>query len=328
MYVKKALVGSFPKNPKLGKAISWYNTGKIDKEKLEKYLKENIQNLFQLAKDIGLDYVTNGLFRWDDIVDVTFGYTKGIEKGALQRFFDNNFYYRQPVIREKIEGKKAENNEYIKDLEFSRKIKEEIGLNSKLKAVILGPLTFYSLSSNEYYKNPIELMMDYASVVNSLLDDISNIADVIEIHEPSIFSKNIKNEILEKLPEVYKNMLSNTKLEKHLITYFEINNAKRLDILFSLPIDYYGIDIIENIKKLARIYSHFSSRKVYLGLLNARNTKMEKLSTIIRVLNSVKQKGAQDVIVGNNTLFDFIPEVVVIKKLKLLKKLEKVDSNE
>jgi 5-methyltetrahydropteroyltriglutamate--homocysteine methyltransferase len=55
---------------------------------------------------------------------------------------------------------------------------------------------------------------------------------------------------------------------------------------------------------------------------------MEKISTIIRVYNSVKRKGVSDLIIGNNTLFDFIPEVVVVKKLKLLKKLEKVESNE
>lgn len=326
MLVKKALLGSFPKNPKLGKVISWYNTGKINKDKLEKYLKDNIEKLFKLAIDVGLEYTTNGLFRWDDIVDTTFGYIKGAEKGALQRFFDNNFYYRQPVINNKIQ--KKENSEYVHDLEVSRKIKDEIGLKSKLKAVVIGPLTYYSLSENSYYKNPIDLLQDYAYVTNSILEEVSNYVEAIEIHEPSIFSKNIERGLLEKLPEIYKIMLSNIKLEKHIVTYFEIKNMKRLDYLFSLPADYFGVDIIENTKRLARIYPYFTNRKVYLGILNARNTKMERLSTIIRVFKSVKERGASDIIIGNDTLLDFIPEIIAIKKLKLLKKLDKVDMNE
>ncbi|MEM3350227.1 MAG: hypothetical protein QXZ23_07995 [Saccharolobus sp.] len=325
MQLKKALVGGFPKSPKLGKAISWYNAGKISKDKLDKYIKESITKLFNLANDIKLDYVTNGLFRWDDIVDITFGYIRGAEKGALQRFFDNNFYYRQPIIKAKIERKEA--SEYINDLEFSRKIKDEMGLLSKFKAVILGPLTYYSLSDNQYYNDAIELMTDYAFAVNSLLREISNLADAIEIHEPSIFGKNVGKQLLEKLPEVYNIMLSNIKIEKHLITYFEIENMKRLDTLFALPVDYFGIDVIENIKKLAKIYPYFSGKKVYLGLLDARNTKMERISTIHRVINSSMKRNAIDVLIGNNTILDFIPEIVAVKKLKLLKKLEEVKLN-
>ncbi|MEM3351531.1 MAG: hypothetical protein QW799_01770 [Saccharolobus sp.] len=325
MQLKKALVGGFPKSPKLGKAISWYNAGKISKDKLDKYIKESITKLFNLANDLKLDYVTNGLFRWDDIVDITFGYIRGAEKGALQRFFDNNFYYRQPIIKAKIERKEA--SEYINDLEFSRKIKDEMGLLSKFKAVILGPLTYYSLSDNQYYNDAIELMTDYAFAVNSLLGEISNLADAIEIHEPSIFGKNVGKQLLEKLPEVYNIMLSNIKIEKHLITYFEIENMKRLDTLFALPVDYFGIDVIENIKKLAKIYPYFSGKKVYLGLLNARNTKMERISTIHRVINSSMKRNAIDVLIGNNTILDFIPEIVAVKKLKLLKKLEEVKLN-
>ncbi|MEM3225739.1 MAG: hypothetical protein QXS44_01640, partial [Saccharolobus sp.] len=157
--------------------------------------------------------------------------------------------------------------------------------------------------------------------------EISNLADAIEIHEPSIFGKNVGKQLLEKLPEVYNIMLSNIKIEKHLITYFEIENMKRLDTLFALPVDYFGIDVIENIKKLAKIYPYFSGKKVYLGLLDARNTKMERISTIHRVINSSMKRKAIDVLIGNNTILDFIPEIVAVKKLKLLKKLEEVKLN-
>ncbi|AOL15988.1 5-methyltetrahydropteroyltriglutamate--homocysteine methyltransferase [Sulfolobus sp. A20] len=323
MQFKKALVGSFPKNPKLGKAISWYNMNKIDEEKLNKYLKEAMMNLFKLANEIELNYVTNGLFRWDDLVDTSFGFVKGAEKGALQRFLDNNFYYRQPVIKGKIEFA-GDDNKFIKDLRFSKEVKEEVGLKSKLKAVILGPVSYYLLSVDEYYKNPVDAITDYSLVVNSLLKNISDVVEVVEIHEPMLLKKGVGNEILEKVPEVYRSMLSGVGLEKHLITYFEIENPKRLDTIFSLPVDYYGIDVVDNLKKLGKVYPYFSGKKVYLGVLDSRNTKMERLITIRRFLHSAEENKASDVIIGNTSLLDFIPEVVAIRKLKLLKNLDKV----
>ncbi len=311
-----SIVGSYPKPISLGKVISRFRSKKISKEKFEDYLKKETSNFLQLVRSIGADYTTDGMFRWDDIVDITFSYLTGTEKGDLMRFYDNNFYYRRPIIKSKL----ISNTEYINYLSMSKNILIESKINTKLKGVFLGPLSYLRMSENNYYKSDNELLSDYARETNKIIREAQSIVDAIEIHEPAIFDKGIKKDLLDYIPKVYDELLEDIKVEKHLITYFDIN-IKRLDVLFNLPVDIIGVDIIENKNKVGNIYKYFKGKNVFLGVLNTRNTKLERPSSIIRFVRNAYSKGAKDVLIGNASLMDFIPEIVAKRKIKLLGKV-------
>ncbi|MFP3226146.1 MAG: 5-methyltetrahydropteroyltriglutamate--homocysteine methyltransferase, partial [Sulfolobaceae archaeon] len=158
MQIQTALVGSYPRPVNIAKVLSKLKSGKIEKQKAEKEIEKFLNKYFQFAKDSGLDYVTDSMIEWDDIADLTTSFLKGVEKGALERFFDNNFYYRRIVIKDRLQYN--ENNEYIIYLERARKMS-----NLKLKAIVLGPLTFSVLSDDLYYRKNIKnLFEDYAMV--------------------------------------------------------------------------------------------------------------------------------------------------------------------
>jgi 5-methyltetrahydropteroyltriglutamate--homocysteine methyltransferase len=313
---KACIIGSYPKSLALGKTISRYRSGKISQDKLENAILKEEEKFFSIVKDVNPECTTDGLFRWDDIVDLTFSYINGQEKGELMRFFDNNFYYRKAVIKSKLTPK----DEYKNILEVDREMMKKLGLKTGLSAVILGPLTYVELSQDEYYHNVEELLFTYSSVVNEVIKGIESKVDMIEIHEPSLFSKGIKKEILDKLSSAYESMLKGIRKTTLVISYFEVLN-KRLPYLFSLPVENYGVDVIENKKKLANIYKYFKDKNVFLGVLNTRNTKMERISTIRRMIEKAKEKGAKEIMIGNASLMDFIPEEIAKKKLMLLKKV-------
>ena len=311
-----SIVGSYPKPISLGKVISRFRSNKIPKERYEDYLKKETSKFFQLVGSIGAEYTTDGMFRWDDIVDITFSYLTGAEKGDLMRFYDNNFYYRRPIIKSKL----TSNMEYINYLSISKNILVESKINTKLKGVFLGPLSYLRFSENNYYKNDDELLSDYARETNKVIREAQNIVDAIEVHEPAIFDKGIKKDLLDRIPKIYDELLESIKIQKHLITYFDINK-KRLDILFNLPVDVIGLDIIENKNKVGNIYRNFKDKNVFLGVLNTRNTKLERPSSIIRFVRNAYNKGAKDVLIGNASLMDFIPEIIAKRKIKLLGKV-------
>lgn len=314
---KIEIVGSYPKSINLGKTISRFRAGKIDSEKLEKAIEKEQERFFKIVKDINASVTTDGLFRWDDIVDVTFSYIDNVDKGELTRFFDNNFYYRRPVIAKEIVPRPEE---YQKILEKDKELMKKVGLNSALAAVFLGPLTYLTLSDNRYYKDE-ELLHSYAKVTNEVMKKVSNVVDVIEIHEPSIFMQGVRTNVLNLLKEVYNEMLSGITKSTLLLGYFEIK-ISRLQYFFNLPVTYYGLDVIENKNKLGAIYKYFNDKSVFLGVLNTRNTKLERISSIKRIINGAYQKGkAKDVIIGNASMMDFIPEIIAKRKLYLLKKL-------
>ncbi|BDC19204.1 hypothetical protein [Acidianus sp. HS-5] len=313
---KAYIIGSYPRSLALGKTISRFRSGKLSQDKLDNAFLKEEEKFFNIVKEVNPAFTTDGLFRWDDIVDLTFSYINGQEKGELMRFFDNNFYYRKAVIKSKLTPKE----EYQKILELDKEMLKKLEVKSSLSSVILGPLTYVELSQDEYYHDEEELMFTYSSVVNEVIKGIESKVDMIEIHEPSLFSKGIKKETLDKLSSAYDAMLKGVRKPTLVISYFEVL-SKRLPYLFSLPVENYGVDIIENKKKLANIYKYFKDKNVFLGVLNTRNTKMERISTIKRMVEKAKEKGAKEIMIGNASLMDFIPEKVARKKLMLLKKV-------
>ncbi|AKV75427.1 5-methyltetrahydropteroyltriglutamate--homocysteine methyltransferase [Metallosphaera sedula] len=310
-----SIVGSYPRAISLGKVFSRYRSGKISKEVLDKEIIKRTTSFMSLVKDVGASYTTDGLLRWDDLMDITFSYISGPTKGELMRFYDNNFYYRKPVIKGDI---KAQPDEYLKSLQEDMEIAKKVGYTGKLKAVLVGPLTYTLLSDNRHYDDE-ELVFAYAKEVNSVMKAIpSGLA--IEIHEPSFFEKGIKTSTISRLVDAYSEMVKGVNQEKHLVTYFTINPSK-LDTFFKLPVDVHGLDVVENMNLLAQVYARIAKKRVFFGVLNTRNTKLERLSTIRRIVNKGYQKGATQIIVGNAAPMDFIPEIIAVRKLKLLKKL-------
>ncbi|QKQ99811.1 hypothetical protein GWK48_04875 [Metallosphaera tengchongensis] len=314
---KISIVGSYPRSISLGKVFSRYRSGKIDKTTLDSEISKRTISFLNLAKDIGAHYTTDGLLRWDDIMDITFSYIKGPSKGELMRFFDNNFYYRKPVIKEEIKGSSEEFKKIVEnDLELVKKS----GYEGVLKIPIVGPLTYARLSDNRYYKTEEDLIFAYSKETNSVLRSLGDLVKAVEIHEPSFFEKGIKGAILSRLTDAYAEMLAGVNMERHLISYFNIISS-RLNLFLGLPVDIYGFDVIENLGSIAQVYRRIEGKNVFFGVLNTRNTKLEKVSTIRRIVGKGYQKGAKEVYIGNAAPMDFIPEIIAVRKLKLLKKV-------
>ncbi|MEM4080571.1 MAG: hypothetical protein QXY37_04550, partial [Metallosphaera sp.] len=253
-----SVIGSYPRPISLGKVFSRYRSGKIDKNTLDSEIYKRIKNFLITVQSINVKYTTDGMFRWDDIVDLTFSYLSGPIKGELDRFYDNNFYYRKPVIKNEI---KASPEEYIKALRDDINIANEVGFKGILKAVVVGPLTYALLSDNKYYETS-DLIHVYSNQVNSVLKSIPSDIKAIEIHEPSLFTKGVKTSILSKLKDAYTELVSGVPQEKHIITYFNVDTSK-LDIFFDLPVDVFGIDVIENLNLMAQVYKRIVNRRVF-----------------------------------------------------------------
>ncbi|BCU70689.1 5-methyltetrahydropteroyltriglutamate--homocysteine methyltransferase [Stygiolobus caldivivus] len=324
MEIYTALIGSYPRPIRIAKTITRFRSGKIEEDKVLDEINKFQRDFFNLMAEYKVDYVTDGMVEWDDIADLTYSFLKGVEKGALDRFFDNNFYYRHLVVKSKLEYR--DSNDYIKYIELARKNVEK---NQKLKAVILGPLSFSYMSKNVYYKGKTEeLMKDYSVIVNLLLKDTEKYYDAIEIHEPYIFQDRVRRQRLENIREYYNIMLNGISKEKHIITYFNI----KFDVLeeyFKIPVEVYGFDVTEDNKPMiGMLYNATLGKNVYFGVLDSRNTKLDKISTIRRIINNAKEKGISKLLLGNSTFNDLIPELIVKRKFKILQRAKEMILNE
>src|SRR2546428_3671897 len=83
--------------------------------------------------DAGLDLVTDGQIRWYDPISHLAGKLEGVKINGLLRFFDTNFYFRQPVITAKLQWKGPWIQE---EFNFARKISKKT-----VKPILTGPYT-------------------------------------------------------------------------------------------------------------------------------------------------------------------------------------------
>src|SRR5438477_7012 len=91
--------------------------------------------------DAGLDVVTDGLIRWYDPISHLAGKLAGIRIAGLLRFFDTNFYFRQPAVHARIERTRPL---VVDEFLFAQRKSAR-----PVKAVLTGPYTLARLSIEE-----------------------------------------------------------------------------------------------------------------------------------------------------------------------------------
>jgi 5-methyltetrahydropteroyltriglutamate--homocysteine methyltransferase len=105
----------------------------------------------------------------------------------------------------------------------------------------------------------------------------------------------------------------------HLVTYFGVPS---LEILNLLPRDLtLGVEAI-SLEKSMEIFDKLKDySSIRLGIVDSRNTKMEKIDDLISLVFKLEDKGIHIEYLSFNTMAEFLPEVVAYKKVKLLKRV-------
>ncbi|MCJ7577696.1 MAG: methylcobamide--CoM methyltransferase, partial [candidate division Zixibacteria bacterium] len=195
--LKTTVVGNYPKitedktQANLRLALNRFDEKKITSEELEKVYQETIKRVIKEQKEAGLDILTDGQIRWDDLVTPFAKNIDGFKIGGLLRFFDNNVYYRRPVVKSKLSFK---NYSVVEEFKFAQNISSK-----KIKPVIVGAFTLAKLSLDEFYNDEEKLVLDLAEILHkeAMRLDQEN-AEMIQIDEPSLCYYPDKIDLVEK----------------------------------------------------------------------------------------------------------------------------------
>ena len=140
-----SVVGNYPKvaegvsGPSIRQAIHRHDQKEITDEALEKIFQDNTTRVIREQEALGIDIITDGQLRWEDIVTPLASHLEGFHINGLTRFFNNNVYYRQPVAVGKLVWK---NPITVDAFRFAKS-----QARHTLKAVLPSPFTFASSPS-------------------------------------------------------------------------------------------------------------------------------------------------------------------------------------
>jgi len=322
--INAGFVGSFPRPLGLAKLVSKFNSGMITREKLEEGYELYTKKLFKLLTSLHIKYITDGMFRWDDIFNPLINYVDGVKVNGLYRFYENNFFFKTPqvVSRVSLRSDCPIPEWYEKARELLNEVTGGRSEEFILKPVLPGPLTLAKNSVNDYYSDIKDLIRDYAyNVLEPLMKELKNVgALVIEIHEPELAYDRATIEEKYVCVDVLSTIIYNLRIRAWVHTYFG-DACKLLNYLTFFGAYIVGIDLTSTKDYNACLILYANFRSIALGLYNSRTTVLEKSRCIRWCVSRFIKLHPEEVILCNNAPMDFIPEVIAVRKLRKLSRV-------
>ncbi|MDQ3964027.1 MAG: hypothetical protein M3277_09000 [Actinomycetota bacterium] len=315
MTIQTTVVGSYPKPPDEGdkflvrKTLHALERGEATVEDLYAAQDELVRTAVAEQEAAGIDIVTDGHARWDDILTPFARKIRGFEIGGLIRWFDNNVYYRRPICAGPIEwGGPAS----VEAFRFAASV-----ATKPVKAVVPGPVTFARLSVDEHYGSHEEFVLAIARVLAQEVFELEAAgATVIQIDEPALLGAPEDLDLAKNALYIVTEQLKNA--ETVLATYFA--DAKRLGPeLFDIRVDGFGFDLISGPENMQLIRELPSEKKLQAGIADARNTKLESGDELVREIENLSNLvGPECLQVSPSAGLEFLPREKARAKLERL----------
>ena len=308
--MKTTVTGAYPKisdeNQELRRALHRHDRGELDAEGLSRVLDESTRWAIGELDWAGLDVINDGQVRWDDLLAPFARAWSGCDRGPLERFYDNNTYFRQPVITGPIT---TEGNTLVRDFEFARGV-----ARGELKAAVCGPLTFASLAEDHHYKSLEDRTLAVADAIAKEIRGLGAAgATLVDIEEPALVAHPEHFALARAAIE----RLAVAGVPLALQTYF-FPADPLLDALAAFPVAQVGVDVrSRDTHALERLNA--LRQTIVLGIVDARNTRVETESELVKLIEAaLKQIPADYLWLAPTTGLEYLPHDVAVMKLKAL----------
>ena len=304
-------VGNYPKigpparGPSLRAAIGKFDGGGITEEELRRVEEETTKDVLQQQIDAGLDLVTDGQIPWDDGQTHLAQRLPGFSLNGLIRYFDTNTYYRHPIVERKLEWPGPLT---VTDYQFA------VQHSSKpVKAILPGPFTLGHLSQPGYYQELRSLVLDLAHVLNQEARALQEAgAPLIQFDEPAIGKWKEEFSLLMEASEI---VIQGLTTKTAIYTWFRDIAGLEPD-LFHLPFQVFGLDFVWGPKNWEVLSRFPGDKELGLGIVDARNTRMESVEEIVEVIRRATSYVSLDHLYVNSSCgLDYLPRQNAYDKL-------------
>jgi 5-methyltetrahydropteroyltriglutamate--homocysteine methyltransferase len=230
-------------------------------------------------EEAGLDLVTDGQIRWSDPISHLAGKLSGVRINGLLRFFDTNFYFRQPVVHGKLERTEPL---VLEEFNYAQ------GKSTRpVKAVLTGPYTLarHSVEENGGAGGFDKMLEGYTAALAAEVAALAEAgATMIQVEEPALLKYPDDFPFLEQ--SITALAMSKASAQLALVFYFG-DPAPIYDHLQTLPVDLLGLDFTYNPSLVDRVASNGTARTLALGLVDGRNTRLEDPAVLARQLEKL-----------------------------------------
>lgn len=306
-------IGDAPELQRHRQAYAKRERGEMSEEAFGKVEDEATAEVIRAQIEAGIELVTDGQVRWYDPYSHLARRLEGVEINGLLRLFDTNFYFRQPVVKGPIRRKRPI---LLPEYEFARSVSSR-----PVKPVLTGPYTLARGSIlGAGYGSVHALALAYAEALALEVGDLARAgATLIQVDEPAILRHPEDLNVLEEALAPLARERGTARLALHA-SFGDVTPLYR--DLQALPVDILGLDFTYSPKLPALIADAGSSKLLALGIIDARNTKLETAEGVFPILDTVLPAlGSGPVYLMPSCGLEFLPRERARQKLETMKRL-------
>jgi len=312
--MKTTVLGAYPKigddlaSQELRRALHRHDRGEIDEAELASVYDGVTRGAIGEMEEAGVDVVNDGQIRWDDALAPFVRAWGGVEQGSLERFYDNNTYFRQPVITGRVT---SAGDTLAHEFTFAR----SAVTHADLKAAVCGPLTFASLAQDRHYRSFEDRVF---AVADALAAEIAGLkgagASLVDVEDPALVALP---QHIELAREAYVRLAA-PGVPLHLVTYFFPADSI-LESLASFSVAGVAIDMRSRDTTAFERLDAFRTQTVVLGAVDARNTRLETAAEVAGYVERALRLVPQDRLwIAPTTSLEYLPRDVARAKLAAL----------
>jgi 5-methyltetrahydropteroyltriglutamate--homocysteine methyltransferase len=235
------------------------------------------EEVLGLQTEAGLDLPVEGQLRWDDMLAHPLAVSDAVDTRGIVRYYDNNNFYREPVVTDDltatgdVAAELAAADEFVDD-----------GLN----AVLPGPWTLADLASDEHYGDEAAFLDAIAAFLAAEIEQFPGV-ETLFLLEPSLLEAPPGDGPDERASEAIDTVADAADADVVAHTYWESHggdgtiNEKVYAHLLDADIEAVGFDFVANHEDTAYVVGEYGcTDDVALGVVNGKNTRVETAEEI------------------------------------------------
>ena len=224
------------------------------------------EEVIERQDEAGLDRIVEGQLRWDDMLAHPLAVHDAVETRGIVRYYDNNNFYREPVVRD--------------ELGFSGDVADELEstaalTDGDLQAVLPGPYSLADLATDEQYGDDAEFLAAIAEFLAGEVDAFPE-HETLFLLEPSLVESAPGDGEDERASEAIDRVASATDADVVVQPYWGALEEKVYAHLLDADIDAVGFDFVANREdNLYNVQEYGATDDAALGLVDGQNTLVE-----------------------------------------------------
>ncbi|WP_049888492.1 MULTISPECIES: 5-methyltetrahydropteroyltriglutamate--homocysteine methyltransferase [unclassified Natrinema] len=225
------------------------------------------EDVIGVQQDAGLDRIVEGQLRWDDMLAHPLAVADAVETHGIVRYYDNNNFYREPVVTDDLEP----TGDIASELEAAA----ELAQGDDLQAVLPGPYSLYDLATDEHYGDDGDFLAAIAAFLEGEVDAFPA-HETLFLLEPSLVETPPADGEDARASEAIDRVASATDADVVVQPYWGALEEKVYAHLLDADIDAVGFDFVANQDdNLYNIQEYGTTDDVALGLADGQNTLVE-----------------------------------------------------